>query len=147
VVWRWSARLTSWLVIPLVLTLEGLSPRIETRPELFTGVFLCLLLTFLVAWSAVDGPGRAGPLRRWDMLSLAGVLFLFVLWANLHAGVVLGLLVLAVTAVCDLVQDRFGRRSRILALLSPLALAAVCINPYGIGYFQTYLRVTSFTFD
>jgi hypothetical protein len=146
-VWRWSGRLTSWLVIPLLLTLEGISPRIETRPELFTGVFLCLLLTFLVAWSAASGPGPDGRFRRRDTLSLAGVLLLFVLWANLHAGVVLGLLVLAVTAVCDLLQDRFGPRSRVLALLTPLALAAVCINPYGLGYFQTYLRVTSFTFD
>jgi hypothetical protein len=145
-VWRWSERLTSWLVIPLLLTLEGVSPRIETRPELFTEVFLGLLLMFLVAWSRAPGAGSDGRLRRRDKLSLAGVLLLFVLWANLHAAVLLGLLVLAVTAACDLLQDRFSPRSRVLALLTPLAVAAVCINPYGIAYFQTYRRVTSFTF-
>jgi hypothetical protein len=146
VAWRRSGRLTSWMVVPFVLTLQGIRPRIETRPELFTGVFLCALLLVLVAWSGTPGQGHGGRVRRRDLLAAAGVLVLFVVWANMHAAVVLGLLVLAVTAACDLLQDRFGPRSRLLAVLAPLALAAVCVNPYGLGYFQTYRRVTSFTF-
>ena len=50
------------------------------------------------------------------------------------------------TAGCDLIQDRWSVRARVLALLTPLAFAGVCVNPYGIGYFQTHLRVGSFTF-
>jgi hypothetical protein len=71
---------------------------------------------------------------------------LFALWANLHGGVALGLLVLAVTVVCDLVQDRNSPRSAALLLAAPLALAAVCVNPYGIAYWETYERLPSFTY-
>ncbi len=168
-VWRAESRFSAWMVIPFLLAFKGLAPRFEPRPELFTGLFLCALLAFLVAWSRASGP-----IRRRDMVALACIPILFVVWANLHGAVILGLIVLGITAGCDLLQDwfvgtykrfvsptrergctalarrangeRFSPRARWLAVVTPLALAAICFNPYGIAYLQTYGRVQSFTF-
>jgi hypothetical protein len=132
-VWRWSGRLSSLLVFPFALAMEGVAPRLQTRPELFTEVFLCVLLLFLLAWSR-----SPGDVRRWDRIGAAALLVGFVLWANLHGAVMLGLQVLAVTAVCDLVQDRCNTKSRLLTGLALLAPLAVCVNPYGLNYWRAF---------
>jgi hypothetical protein len=60
--------------------------------------------------------------------------------------VIVGLILLGVTAGCDLLQDRFGRRSRCLALLVPLAFLAATVNPYGFTYWSALFRVFGETF-
>jgi hypothetical protein len=142
-VWWRSGRLSSWLAIPFLIALKGLALRFQTRPELFTEVALCLLYTFLIVWSARQKESGVGRQRAG---LLAAILLLFVLWTNLHGGVVIGLLVLAVTAGCDLVQDRFTPRSRRLVVLSLLAPVAVCVNPYGLSYWQGLRPIGSYTF-
>ncbi len=146
-VWCRYGRLSAWIAVPLVLALKGLVIRLQTRPELFTGLCLSLLLTFLLAWSRVPGASRPEQLSGRDRLGLAAILGLFVLWANLHGAVVLGLLVLAVTAGCDLVQDRCNLRSRVLACLALLAPVAVCVNPYGLAYWRALRAVGSYTLE
>jgi hypothetical protein len=146
IVWHRCSRLSAWMVIPLLLGVKAISVRFDTRPELFTGVCLGLLLMFLVTWSGTPGSTPAAPLRRRDKLALAGVVLMFVAWANLHGAVILGIVVLGVTAACDLVQDRARPRSIALAVAVPLALAVVCVNPYGLSYFSTFARVQSFAF-
>jgi hypothetical protein len=143
-VWRRHGRLTSWMVVPFALALKGLAPRFEARPELFTELSLCLLLWFLVTWA---GPGRGDRGGGRDRLRLVAVLFLFTVWANLHGGVVIGLLVLALTAGCDLAQQRLAPRARVLGLLALLAFGAVCVNPYGVSYWQALRPVGSYTFS
>jgi hypothetical protein len=145
-VWRRFGSLSAWSVVPFLLALRAIAPRMEPRPELFTAVCLAVLLYFLVCWSAA----RAAPARQAlcvrDLAALVCILALFTLWANLHGGVVLGLVVLGVTACAEVIQDRCSRRSLALVVLVPLAFLAVCVNPYGIGYLQTFGRVQSFTF-
>jgi hypothetical protein len=138
--WARHSRPSSWLLLPFALGMEACYLRLQTRPEMFTAVFLSLLLVFLVGWS---GPG---PLRRRDLLKALGILALVVLWANFHGAVVLGLLLLGLTAVCDLVQDRASPRSRVLALVALLAPLAVCVNPYGPAYWKALRPVAGFTF-
>jgi hypothetical protein len=148
-VWLVSSRcggLSSVLAVPVVLALNGLSLRFQTRPELFTELALCLLLTFLIRWSGRPSAFRAAGITRWDRLAFAGTLVLFVAWANLHGGVVIGLLVVAITAGCDLIQDRFDSRSRVLVLLALLAPMAVCVNPYGFAYWRGLQPIGSYPF-
>jgi hypothetical protein len=139
--WRRHGRLSAWLAVPFVLAVKAASPRFEARPELFSALFLCLLLAFLAAWSAAPGPRR-----WWTWVGLTAMLLMFVAWANLHGGVALGLLILAVTAGCDLVQDRFCPRSGLLVLLAVLAPLAVCLNPYGLAYWRAYASLATETF-
>jgi hypothetical protein len=140
--WGRRGRISAWVILPFFFALHLSYLRFLTRPELFTVVFLALLIRFLVAWSA----GAAAEVGRADKLWAAALLPLFAVWANCHGGVVVGLLLLGVTAACDLVQDRFRRRSRVLALLVPLAVLAVLANPYGWGYWQAYRTVGGKTF-
>jgi hypothetical protein len=135
-IWARRARDSWWVAVPLVFVLQGVSVRFEPRPELFSNLLLFLLMVFLALC-------RESDLRRpwWPVVVLAG----FSLWANLHGAVVLGLVLLAGTAVCDLVQERASRKSLLLLLLAALAPLAVCVNPYGLGYWQAFRPVNSFT--
>lgn len=95
----------------------------SARPQIFS------VLLFAVTLVVLD----AGARRRW---CLAALPVLFTLWANLHGGVLLGVLVAGVwTAVMSL-SAREGR------WIGPLAFAAatlgVCLNPYGLELW-TYL--------
>jgi hypothetical protein len=145
-VWRRGGRLSSWLAIPFALALEGPAIRFQTRPELFTVLGVCVFLAFLVAWSGRLRAERLDPISRRHRLGLVAVGAMCAVWANLHGGVVIGLLILAVTAVCDLVQDRFDPRSRWLAALAAVAPLAVCLNPYGWAYWQSLRPVGGRTF-
>jgi hypothetical protein len=144
---RREGRPGSWMAIPVLVALQGLEPVLVTRPELFTALCLTLLLMFLVVWRRAPDPAQPLRLTRWDRLGLVALFLLFVLWANLHGAVVLGLLVLAVTAVCDLLQDRFNPRARALTVLALLAPVAVCVNPYGLSYWRALQSVSSYTFE
>jgi hypothetical protein len=126
------------VAIPFGLALQGVALRLQTRPELFTCLLLVVLMLVLTAWSRPGDPDR---LRRRDKVTAAGMVLMFVVWANLHRAVVIGWLVLAVTAACELLQTRAGPRSRMLAVLTVLVPAAICINPYGLRYWEAYLPV------
>jgi hypothetical protein len=146
--WLWArrSRITSWMLLPFGLGVIVNFPRYQARPELFSAVFLACLLSFLVTWSG-SGPPETPPFssrRAWR-----GAVLLFVLlvgWTNFHGAVLVGLLLLGVTAACDLVQDRLDARSRVLALLALLAPVAVCINPYGIFYWRAFASLNSYRF-
>ena len=140
--WGRRGRVSAWVLLPFVLALDISYPRFEPRPELFTMVLLAVELRLLVAWSA----GLPQKLSRADMFRAAALVPLFAAWANFHGGVAAGLLLLGVTAACDLVQDRFSPRSRVLALLVPLAALAVLLNPYGLGYWRAFRPLGGETF-
>jgi hypothetical protein len=147
--WRLCGRhrpLSVWLIVPFALGMEASYPRFQARPEIFTAVGLALLLTFLSRWSAPDGRECLRRFGKSDAWAALGLGLLFMVWANFHGAVLVGVLLLFVTAACDLVQDRFDRRSRMLVLLALVAPAAVCINPYGLAYWQAFLPVSGFTF-
>lgn len=89
------------------------------RAQMFTLLFLAVLFGFLTA----DEQGR----RWW----IAACLPLFVLWLNLHAGFVVGGILLGAWTV-----ERAVRGLPVLHLLATLAAIAalVLVNPYGIDY-------------
>ncbi|HVS36588.1 MAG TPA: hypothetical protein VMS17_13570 [Gemmataceae bacterium] len=137
--WARRGRISAWVIVPFFLYLDASFPRFQPRPELFTIVFLGVLLRAMCAWSARP-PGKVDMA---DLIAAAAFLPLFALWANFHGGVMAGLIFLGTTAACDLVQDRFSRRARILALLTPLAVLAVTANPYGFQYWLAFQPVGS----
>ncbi len=110
----------------------GLQLQIQFRPQLFDYVFLAALLALLAAARR----GRRAPL--WLALPM------MVLWANLHGGFFIGIVVLGVYSAVVCLQDwwngrGYGRGARLLVLTLACALAML-INPYGIGEWQIVAR-------
>jgi hypothetical protein len=141
IVWRlWTrhSRVSTGMFLVFAVAVLANFRRYQTRPELFSILFLALLLAFLA--------GADGGSRRKTWLTAAVFVGLFALWANFHGGVLVGLAVLAATVVFDLLQYRFDRRARTLALVSLLAPAAVCLNPYGLGYWEAFEPLGSYRF-
>ncbi|MBI4865743.1 MAG: hypothetical protein HY816_02215 [Candidatus Wallbacteria bacterium] len=95
------------------------------RPHMFTNLFLALEVLALEEWSR-GGRDRLGWLPP-----------LFLLWANLHGGVVIGLAVLAMYGLgiaLDAAAGREGSASalRRLVRIGALCLAACLFNPRGL---------------
>ena len=134
-IWRlWRRRAAISFLTPLVFAfaLWCSGARFRPRPELFSALFLTVLLIYLVRWR--DDAQQNDWRRGWPgMLAIAAM---FTLWANFHGGVALGLLLLGVTAFSDVVQYRADRKSRRLLILLALCAVAICLNPYGLEYWQ-----------
>lgn len=128
--WAWCTRINAvslWMPLVFALALYASSLRFRPRPELFSALLLTLLLCLL--WKET---GR----RRALWLEAAVVFFLFVLWANLHGAVAIGLVLLGAFVVTELIQERFSRPSWRGVLLLGVAIVAVCFTPYGVDYWQ-----------
>ncbi|MBI4516394.1 MAG: hypothetical protein HY699_11335 [Deltaproteobacteria bacterium] len=107
-----------WVWGPVALLVIAVLARgLAMRPQIFTYLGLAVLL------AGCDR--RARP--RGELLWLP---LLFVLWANLHGGFILGLVVLALVAAAAAVVGPAAEPARALAALL-LATAATVVNPYG----------------
>jgi hypothetical protein len=104
---------------------------------------LVLVLQYLIAWRGDNAAWRQADSEasRLGVLSMLHwrdlcIVALFALWINLHALVVLGLVLVVAAAISDAVQYRFDRRSRALLLIALLCLLATLVNPFGWHYWQ-----------
>ncbi len=131
-----TARDLSWVAVPAVFIMEVMVMRIRPRPDLFTSIAIAVLLLMLSRFQ-----GRLS--WRW----IAAVAARFVLWANCHGAVVIGLLLFGITILADAIQDRWNRRMRSAAVLLLVAVVAVHLNPYGVGYWRALTAVNSYTFS
>jgi hypothetical protein len=95
---------------------------LSARPQLIDYAAVPLLLVLLAV--ATD-PGTTGPRQR--ALAVAGIAGLHVVWVNLHAAALLGVVVTALFAVTRPGLWRWGGA----ALLA--AVAGTVLNPYGVG--------------
>jgi hypothetical protein len=124
-----AARLkgTSWTVLLLLALPCGLT----ILPAYITVVRSHVLtyLLFSVTLMCLEWMMRG---HRWPA---AVIVPLMLIWANVHGGFVVGLIVIAVYAVAAIV----ARKSAVIMLVTLFAsLAMTCINPYGMK-FWTYL--------
>lgn len=99
--------------------------RFQARPELFSALFTGLLLLFFI---------RLPHSLNWR--NAIAIIGMFALWANFHGAVALGLLVLWLSVVCEVVQQKGERASWPLVFLALACTAAVNLNPYGLAYWQ-----------
>ncbi|MGO8671126.1 MAG: hypothetical protein ACLQVD_07160 [Capsulimonadaceae bacterium] len=143
-------------ITALLLTCFGAlvaSPLMQPRPQLFTYLFSVLVLGMVLAVR------RGAPSRRlWALVPL------FVLWANLHAGVLIGVGLVAAFGIGDgIVLIAGSRRSQPdpvaapdghpdprvctrLIVVAAAGLAATLITPYGYHEYENfYATITNTT--
>ena len=147
IVWRlWDqrARTTTLTAFLFILAIQASSQRFQIRPESFTAVFFASLLAFLVRWTPEQPEPGLKKKQLWPGLLLLPLLF--TVWANFHGAVAFGLLILALTVGCDLVQERGSSASRKLALIAIFCAAATLINPYFVRYWTALGQIQSLTF-
>lgn len=153
-VWLWlfwvrRARVLVLTPFLFAITLWCISPRTHPRPELFSSLFLLMLMTFLTVWTErrdINENSSTGlPDRIW--LRLTGLFVLFVVWANFHGGVATGLVFIALTIAGEGAQDLIEKRSLqpTILLCGVLLLCALAINfnPYGFHYWSSLRDVGS----
>jgi hypothetical protein len=141
--WRaWAARIggvSVWMPLVFSLAVYCSSLRFRARPELFTALFLTLLLLFLIRKTTpeekpVKTTAAATPGVLWRETIF--IFALFVAWTNFHGAVAIGLLMLGAAAICEVAQERGARASWKWLWLFAVGVLAVNFNPYGLDYWQ-----------
>lgn len=122
-------------LVVLAAAVGALVPQMQFRPQLFDYVALAAIAAML----ARESGGRRAPL--WLAVPIMA------LWANLHGGFFVGLVVLAVCSAAAAVTDVWSgapgataRQAPRLALITALAAAATLANPYGLGIWRALLE-------
>jgi hypothetical protein len=99
----------------LAVAIIGVGPiALTVRPQLWTLLFLGVL---------VQGLAQRTP-RPWLAFPV-----MFLLWANLHGGWIVGLAVLGVWTAGRVITDRPGAPAYVIALIA--SIAATLVTPYG----------------
>ncbi|HEY0072905.1 MAG TPA: hypothetical protein VGB77_02305 [Abditibacteriaceae bacterium] len=126
-----------WVFAPLLflLAIGGSMGRYAVRPELFTALFLTILIFYLSESRSV----RFG----WPEV---GLMLMFVIWVNVHGAFLMGLVLLGLAALGDSLQDRFDKRARKLWVLLFLCAATFICNPYGTDLLVSFRQVNSLAF-
>lgn len=131
-----------WGTLVAIVSVILIEPFVGARAQTISLVFfatLYLWLDDLVKKGLFSSPG-------WLLRPGAFLFFFFLFWANLHAGFVMGLVLLAIfvfwqvfepiySSLLDLRQFQFKYLSPLLLLLP--SLLATFINPYGLSLWQT----------
>lgn len=133
--WRRNAPFSSFVAPLFVLGIWVSAARFHPRPELFTALFLTLLMIFLTHWPRQKSLPKT---------QIAGVLLLFAVWPNFHGAVAIGLVFLWIAAFAELWQARGDNRLLLLAAVCTL-LIFVC-NPRGFDYYRVLVPIGSATF-
>jgi hypothetical protein len=109
----------------------------QNRPHAFTYLFICLLIGLLRDY-------EKDPARRWRLAVMPP---LFLLWTQLHAGFVAGLMVMGLYAAGHTLQAWREKRPEWTPLLRAYALAgtlsglATFANPYGASLHAHILKL------
>lgn len=122
------------MALVFILAIYTAHSRFHPRPEIFSAVLLTVVLLILVRG-----------ITSWR--SPLMLLITFALWANLHAGLAMGIALLGINALCNFAQDRSWNKSRWDLLALAAAIAGVFINPYGWHYWEALKPVASATFS
>ena len=119
----------------LVAVGVAIGPQMQFRPQIFTFALMSCLLAMLArcAYRGRTALWRAVPLM--------------VLWANLHGGFILGLMMLAmfslVVLVQDLIEGRGIRRGLLLIAVLLTSTLGTLMTPYGMGTWEAVVHATT----
>lgn len=124
----------------IILAMLVVAPVWSPRPQLFTLLLLAILIGALQKF-----------LKTGNRYILAGLLLLFILWSNLHAGFSVGIAYLGLFFVGAIIDWGFKenrekfRHTNILPLFFLLffSILVVCINPNGIKVWTVQLNTLS----
>lgn len=108
---------SKWATIPLLLSATLLISFVGIRPQIISWLFVAIILKI-----ALDD-------KLWQKWRF-GLPFLFVIWANLHGGFVIGLGIIFLIIFSKILQKRFVLSDLLIFLVSILI---TLINPYGIN--------------
>jgi hypothetical protein len=108
------------LLAPLVMLVSGLGWA-TLRAHAYSFLFFAVLLWFL----ELDDRGKRTWIPFW--------LVMFVIWANIHGGCIMGLIALGLHWMEQVVRRRSHAR---LAGVIALTVAAMAINPFGLAYYR-----------
>jgi len=130
-----SAPLTSATAI---FAVAGMSYMMYARPHIFTYLFLALLMAMLFKSAHSE---RAFRLERWLYIPL-----IFLAWANIHAGFLLGLAIYWIVVANEVFRpgdSSLDLSSRLKRFVFPALLATgVClINPNGLKIFTYTIAI------
>lgn len=121
----------------VVLTFIASSYHILARPEIFSYLFLSLILSLLVRHRLTLPENQTLGNLKWQLP------LIFVFWANLHTGFTSGLIGLAFFGLAMISEHFFIKSKEIklvyvrnYILLFFCCLLATMINPYGFGLWQ-----------
>ncbi|MFN8008925.1 MAG: hypothetical protein U0V70_18245 [Terriglobia bacterium] len=130
----WILRRGGNIFVAVMLSiLAGFAASIHwlARPHLFTMLFLLVAYILLEQYEATNNPKP-----------LYGLPLLVLVWTNLHAGFIVGLIVLLIYALGNLLRSLTcaddGERTKarlhakVLATVFLICLAASFVNPYGV---------------
>lgn len=158
--WRENSRPNGAALLLFALTLYAGSLRYRTRPELFSALFLTVLLGFLVrrhnaenaSANAENAQSESSQIEysksaergnfAWTRHEI-GLILLFALWANFHGAVLIGVVLLWLTAIGDALQNRFAPRVlRFFALSLACTLATALVPFRALQYWGSILDST-----
>jgi len=128
-------------IIVLFVLLVGIIDRLSPRPHIFTYLFFVIILYLLLTFRYID---REKYFKRLYFLPL-----IFLIWGNMHMGVLAGGLFLFIFTVSEIILYLFPasfRASEVkplkkqlllrLFIISLMCLLVLLINPHGL---QTYI--------
>jgi len=131
-------------VLCLTILTLGLMVRFTVKPHLVSYLFLSLVLSILIGYKYVS------PHKVKNLFFLP---LIFILWANIHMGVLAGIALLSVFTASEVVIFRMRNklssfpadisspsRLRVVLLIYILSLGACLVNPHGL---ETYSYVIS----
>ncbi|HVS30131.1 MAG TPA: hypothetical protein VMS98_01635 [Thermoanaerobaculia bacterium] len=137
----------------IFLAIAGGITRLIERPEMFSTLFA--VLTFMVceglgargsglrkdgdpgARSPEPASGRF-PIMRNPILLLP---LICMVWANIHAAVIVGLLIQGAFIAAAMVENRAAFRPRLIAFIA--SVGATCLNPVGVRVLSVPFELTS----
>ncbi|MBS1517579.1 MAG: hypothetical protein JSS91_05780 [Bacteroidetes bacterium] len=127
----------------LLLTAFGIIDRLTPRPHIMSLLFFAVLIYLLTEYKYFN---------RKNVRILYFIPFLFLLWANIHMGVLAGALLLLVFFISELIlflkPDKFSTKEipaltkkeiSLLGIISAVSILVMLVNPNGIAtYFYAY---------
>ena len=126
-----------WIYLVFLVVASMMFSSIGVRSQMFTFLFFVLEAVLLLRWQ-----------RRWkvkrvkhQLIEALPFVLLFMLWANIHLGFIVGLLVMMVFFAFELLSSLPLKKNIIPKALSTLiicvsSILATFITPYGIGLYR-----------
>lgn len=130
-----------WLTLIMLLSSALIFSSIGVRPQVFSFLGAILLLYSLIGWRTHG--------YRYKYLCALPLIFLF--WANMHPGFLIGLVIMGVFVGAEVVSHLrrlgdLGDLRKILVIFFT-SIAVTFLNPYGVGLYQQIYAISTNPFN